>query len=724
MYFSTAIGKGLVEKIIMKKQAEIVICGAGIGGITTAYMLAVRHGIKDIVLVDERAPLSLTSDKSTECYRNWWPGPGDAMVQMTNRSIDIFEELSHESGNLFHLNRRGYLYATTNPDKIADLEGFAEEASSLGAGDIRRYTSSSSKTYQPAEPEGFEDVIGGADLITDKTLIQENFPYLSEDIAGALHVRKAGWLSAQQYGMYLLDQARDHGVELVEGRVEDVEVSGGKVSGVGLSDGHEINTSIFVNAAGPLLAEVGEMLEVEILVFNELHMKAAFNDNQRIVGRDAPLLIYVDEQKLDWTEGERSYLAEDENTRWLTETLPSGAHVRPEGAAQAESIILLWDTHNQPVEVVIPPALDPMYAEIALRGLCKFIPGLQAYVERMPKPYVDGGYYTKTQENRPLACPLSVEGAYVIGAMSGFGIMASPALGELVAAHITNTNLPEYALAFDLARYENPEYQKNLETWGDSWQLGTIGSLGMKIMTENSASSKSLSPRLHESLLAIIDATPPGDRLLTEPKLAKQLGVSRATLREAMRTFETQGLIYRKQGVGTFVIHPSRVIKTGLEALESILTLADRIDLEVIIGDYKIVRRPGSENEIEIMGLEAGANIIQVSWVIEAESRPVAYLVDILPEDVLSKKEIQQNFTGSVLDLLHEKGEIPLSTSRTEINAVAASPDIARALGVQRGDVLLYFEATLYSTQGRVVDYSYSYYLPGYFKFHVVRRVG
>ena len=242
-------------------------------------------------------------------------------------------------------------------------------------------------------------------------------------------------------------------------------------------------------------------------------------------------------------------------------------------------------------------------------------------------------------------------------------------------------------------------------------------------MTENNTSSQSLSHRLHESLREIIESTPPGERLLTEPKLAKQLGVARATLREAMRTFETQGLLHRKQGVGTFVIHPSRVIRTGLEVLESIHTVADRIDLEVKTGDYQVERRLGNENEIEILGLEEGANIVQVSWVIEAESRPVAYLVDILPEDVLSEKEIQRNFNGSILDLLLDKG-LSLSTSRTEINAVAASPEIARALGIQRGDVLLYFKATLDSTQGRVVDHSYSYYLPGYFKFHVVRRVG
>ena len=59
----------------------------------------------------------------------------------------------------------------------------------------------------------------------------------------------------------------------------------------------------------------------------------------------------------------------------------------------------------------------------------------------------------------------------------------------------------------------------------------------------------------------------------------------------------------------------------------------------------------------------------------------------------------------------------------TEIKSVAAAASIARALEIQRGDVLLMFEACLSSEQGDIVDYSSSYFLPGYFRFHVVRRV-
>src|SRR5438874_13647905 len=120
-----------------KHTSEVVICGAGIAGIAAAYHLAVRRGLTDVVIVDERPPLSLTSDKSTECYRNWWPGPGDDMVALMTRSIDLLEELARESGNVFRMNRRGYLFATADPARVRRFVTAAEEAAALGAGRAR-----------------------------------------------------------------------------------------------------------------------------------------------------------------------------------------------------------------------------------------------------------------------------------------------------------------------------------------------------------------------------------------------------------------------------------------------------------------------------------------------------------------------------------------------------------------------------------------------------------
>jgi GntR family transcriptional regulator len=229
---------------------------------------------------------------------------------------------------------------------------------------------------------------------------------------------------------------------------------------------------------------------------------------------------------------------------------------------------------------------------------------------------------------------------------------------------------------------------------------------------------------LHRKLDEIITVAEPGEQLPSEPKLARELGVSRATLREAMRTFETRGLLRRRQGVGTFVSKPSQVIESGLEVLESIETLAERIGLPVSMGELEIRNWSADEKIAEKLEIPTGCDFLQVLRVIMAEGRPVAYLIDQLPRNILRRRDVNEGFTGSVLDLLLKRGDPQLGDSRCEIKAVAAPQEAARALNIQRGDSVLVFEAMLYAEDGSPVDYSFSYFLPGYFKFHVVRRVG
>ena len=201
------------------------------------------------------------------------------------------------------------------------------------------------------------------------------------------------------------------------------------------------------------------------------------------------------------------------------------------------------------------------------------------------------------------------------------------------------------------------------------------------------------------------------------------MGVSRATLREAMRSFEGQGLIRRRQGVGTFVVGQTTVIETGLEVLESIESLASRIGLEVSMGDLNIEEVQADEEQAAALNVEVGTLLVKISRAILTDKRPVAYLVDMLPENILSPNDLKQGFTGSVLDLLMKRKNPLLNNSYTEISSIAASGEAARALQIQRGDVLLKLTARLYDTNGNVVDYSHSLFLPGYFHFHVVRKV-
>ncbi len=230
--------------------------------------------------------------------------------------------------------------------------------------------------------------------------------------------------------------------------------------------------------------------------------------------------------------------------------------------------------------------------------------------------------------------------------------------------------------------------------------------------------------RLQADLANLISNSPPGTRLPSEPDLAQQLGVSRATLREAMRTFETQGLIRRRQGSGTFIVGQIPIMESGLEVLESVNTIAQRLNLPVSTVVPIITDLPADELHARELGIPIGTMVNRISRVMRVESRPVAFLVDTLPEGVLSSTEtFMAQFNGSVLDFLLQRGD-PLSVSRTDVSAIGAPADVAKMLEVQRDDVLLQFTACLYSVSAKVVDYSLSYFLPGYFRFHIVRRVG
>ncbi|MCJ7531530.1 MAG: GntR family transcriptional regulator [Anaerolineales bacterium] len=241
----------------------------------------------------------------------------------------------------------------------------------------------------------------------------------------------------------------------------------------------------------------------------------------------------------------------------------------------------------------------------------------------------------------------------------------------------------------------------------------------MVVISENLSRSQ----HLHEGLAQVIAKTQPGGRLPSEPQLARQLGVSRASLREAMRTFETQGMVFRRQGVGTFVMHPRHVIDAGLESLESIDTMAKRIGLPVSMGEFNISHRVAKTDEVDALELQKDKEVLAISRVILVETQPVAYLVDILPRGLLTNEDLNAQFKGSILDLLLHHSDLATDNSRCEIQAVAASTPIARALGIKRGAVLLKFTSCLYTKAGRILDYSHSYFVPGYFRFHVMRRI-
>ncbi|MGH8948933.1 MAG: NAD(P)/FAD-dependent oxidoreductase, partial [Acidimicrobiia bacterium] len=157
----------------MSRRADVVVIGAGIAGVSAAYQLTVKHGIGDVVIIDPLPPLSLTSDKSTECYRNWWPNL--PMVGLMSRSIDLLEKMAAESGNAFALNRRGYLFVTGDDENFHRMVEEAHHTSTLGAGPVRLHPGPI--PYRASPTEGFVGAPEGADILVGAVEVLDHFPY-------------------------------------------------------------------------------------------------------------------------------------------------------------------------------------------------------------------------------------------------------------------------------------------------------------------------------------------------------------------------------------------------------------------------------------------------------------------------------------------------------------------------------------------------------------------
>ncbi len=211
--------------------------------------------------------------------------------------------------------------------------------------------------------------------------------------------------------------------------------------------------------------------------------------------------------------------------------------------------------------------------------------------------------------------------------------------------------------------------------------------------------------------------------LPSETELSQRFDVSRATIREALSQLEQRGVVIRRHGVGTFVAPLPPRIDAGLEELTSLETLARRIGLETRMGDPVVEERLATAAEAAKLQTPEFSPVLSVSRVIMTGERPIAYLVDVVPTSILRRQELDDTFRGSVLDLFARRGDLSLSHSRTDILIEPTSDAIARRLRLRTGEPLLKLDGQLYTLDGRVIDYSQSYFVPGYFHFHVNRRV-
>ncbi len=219
-----------------------------------------------------------------------------------------------------------------------------------------------------------------------------------------------------------------------------------------------------------------------------------------------------------------------------------------------------------------------------------------------------------------------------------------------------------------------------------------------------------------------------GDRIPPEAELVEALGVSRTTVRAGLARLVERGLLERRRGSGTFLVRPpgGARLQSGLERLETYTVHAERLGLKLDSEDLRIEAVGAEPGEAAALEVPEGCPLVKVSRVLLVDGKRAAWMVDVVPEDVVGFEEVRERFRpdAMLLDLLVSRG-VPVGFSQMSIEAVMIGPDdsVGRKLGLEAPSAALSLIQTMYLTDGRSVQWSRDTFLPGHLNLHVVREL-
>lgn len=211
-----------------------------------------------------------------------------------------------------------------------------------------------------------------------------------------------------------------------------------------------------------------------------------------------------------------------------------------------------------------------------------------------------------------------------------------------------------------------------------------------------------------------------GSRLPTETELSARFGVSRPTVRAALKELETLGLVRTQHGVGTFVVEQP-AIRAGLEQMESITDSIRATGREPgMVYASRMVRAVLPE-EAAHMDMPGDTQVLEVRRTILADREVVAYSYDLMPLEIFPPDFEPEEMTGSIFAFLRERLGVAINYGIAEVHAVHSS-HVGWGSEAATHDLFVLLNQRHYDTTDRLLLYSRTYFIEGRYAFTIIRR--
>jgi GntR family transcriptional regulator len=219
----------------------------------------------------------------------------------------------------------------------------------------------------------------------------------------------------------------------------------------------------------------------------------------------------------------------------------------------------------------------------------------------------------------------------------------------------------------------------------------------------------------------IVDGEFADGRIPPETELADELGVSRTTVRDALSRLEQEGVIWRKQGAGTFVNQPGLQIKSRLE---EIWAYEDVLEAHGYTPSVQVLRTSTEQADPTLateLDIEAGDSVITIEKLFLENRTPVVYTINRIPAELVRDPDAVDGRLP-LPRLLEQVADRYLAYYLSEMVPVALSANAASHLGVKRGTPAISFEEVGFDQDNQPVVQATSVFRDDLLRFRLIRR--